>query len=75
MIERLNTRWDLQITPLHGQDASKALNSNKIERQCASYIRALCWQGRIDILDDVLEDFEEGAKQMHSDWISKYYFP
>lgn len=71
VIDRLNARWNLQIERLHGAKANREAGEGaELTRRCASRIRALCWKGTID-MDNILEDFEERAKQKYSEWVCK----
>ena len=68
-IDRLNTRWDLQIPRLHGFEANKAGNDAELARKCSSRIRAICWKN-VNI-DEVLSEFDETVARKHSEWICK----
>lgn len=70
VIFKLNGRWNLQLPRLHGLEATKAGDSTELAQKCSSRIRALCWNGNVNI-DGILEDFNERASQRHSSWICK----
>ena len=71
VIDRLNSRWNLQIPRLHGADARKAGESAEAARKCSSRILALCWNSKINI-DEVVNDFEERAARIQSEWICEF---
>lgn len=70
VIDRLNARWNLQLPRLRGEEAQRAGNDTELARKCSSRIRALCWKNNVNI-DGVLDDFDDTAAQMHSEWICK----
>jgi len=73
VFERLNARWDLQLPRLHGLSAEVAERDEKhstpLDRKCAGRIRYLCF--RPVNLTGILEDFEEQAKYLRSQWVFK----
>ena len=70
VINRLNTRWDLQLPGLHGSVATLAENEGVIPRRIASRIRFLCFRPQLN-LEGLIDDFEDKAKQVKSNWVFK----
>lgn len=70
VIDRLNSRWDLQLPRLHGRVAELAENEGAIPRRITSRIRFLCFRPQLN-LEALLDDFEEKAKQVKSNWVFK----
>ena len=72
IINHLNAVWNLGIPRLHGIEAHGAGDDSELKRKCSSRIRALCWKNIVN-LQGVIEDFEERAKQLNSEWKCKSY--
>jgi hypothetical protein len=70
VIDRLNSRWDLQLPRLHGHVAELAENEGAVPRRITSRIRFLCFRPQLN-LESLLEDFEDKAKQVKSNWVFK----
>lgn len=70
VIDRLNSRWDLQLPRLHGRVAEQAENGGAICRRITSRIRYLCFRPQLN-LESLLDDFEDFAKQVNSNWVFK----
>jgi hypothetical protein len=70
VIDRLNSRWDLQLPRLHGRVAELAENEGAVPRRITSRIRFLCFRPQLN-LEGLLDDFEEKAKQVKSNWVFK----
>ena len=70
VIDRLNSRWDLGLPRLHGRVAVLAENEEVVPRRITSRIRFLCFRPQLN-LERLLDDFEDWAKQIKSDWVFK----
>jgi hypothetical protein len=70
VIDRLNSRWDLCLPRLHGHVAEAAENEEGIPRRITSRIRFLCFRPQLN-LEGLLDDFEDFAKRVKSNWIFK----
>lgn len=70
VIDRLNSCWDLQLPRLHGRVAEVAENEGAMPRRITSRIRFLCFRPQLN-LESLIDDFEEKAKQVKSNWIFK----
>lgn len=70
VIDRLNSCWDLQLPRLHGRVAEFAENEGAMPRRITSRIRFLCFRPQLN-LESLIDDFEEKAKQVKSNWIFK----
>ena len=70
VIDRLNARWDLCLPRLHGYVAEAAENEEVIPRRITSRIRYLCFRPQLN-LERLLDDFEDFAKRMKSNWVFK----
>jgi hypothetical protein len=70
VINRLNTRWDLQLPGLQGSVATLAENEGAIARRIASRIHFLCFRTQLN-LEGLIDDFEDKPKQVKSNWVFK----
>ena len=70
VIDRLNSRWDLRLPRLHGHVAELAENEEAMPRRITSRIRFLCFRPQLN-LEGLLDDFEEYAKRIKSNWVFK----
>ena len=70
VIDRLNSRWDLRLPRLHGRTAQQAENEEGLSRRITSRIRFFCFRPQLK-LEGLLDDFEEKAKQVKSNWVFK----
>ncbi|EHY54951.1 hypothetical protein HRR83_005791 [Exophiala dermatitidis] len=68
-IDRLNTHWDLGLPRLHGAEAVEAQSKGHLARKCSSKIRFLCF--KTDEIEQILQSFEESARQTQSRWVWK----
>ena len=69
-IDGLNDRWDLQLPRYHHQDAVSEGKEVPLARKCYSGIRFLSHRDPY-IINDVIENFEDKAKQVKSNWVFK----
>ena len=70
VIDRLNARWNLELPRLHGCIAEVAENERALPRRITSRIRFLCFRPQLN-MEALLDDFEEYAKQLKSNWVFK----
>ncbi|KAK5088623.1 hypothetical protein LTR05_002843 [Lithohypha guttulata] len=70
VINKLNSKWGLQIRRLHGTEARQAREGNDLAGKVAFRIRAVCWKGNINV-DAIVTDFEERVFAKQSQWIYK----
>jgi hypothetical protein len=68
VVDQLNAQWDLRLTRLHGAEAESTAHKS-IGAKCFRRIRYLCW--KTSFIDRALDDFQEKAKQIHSQWVFK----
>lgn len=71
VIDKLNSKWGLQIRRLHGTEARQAREGNDLAGKVAFRIRAVCWKGNINV-DAIVTDFEERVFAKQSQWICKF---
>lgn len=70
VIDRLNSRWDLQLPRIHGRVAELAESEGPLPRRITSRIRFLCFRPQLN-LEALIADFEEKAEEVKSNWVFK----
>ncbi|EXJ60846.1 hypothetical protein A1O7_04999 [Cladophialophora yegresii CBS 114405] len=68
-IDSLNALWDLGLPRLHGKDADRADETGLLASRCSKRIRFLCY--KTANIDAILADFNQSARQIHSEWVFK----
>ncbi|ETI24302.1 hypothetical protein G647_03671 [Cladophialophora carrionii CBS 160.54] len=68
-IDSLNALWDLGLPRLHGVDADLADETGRLASRCSKRIRFLCY--RAADIEAILADFNQNARQIHSEWVFK----
>ncbi|OAP60146.1 hypothetical protein AYL99_05148 [Fonsecaea erecta] len=68
-LDRLNSRWDLRLPKLPSGQADAAYDSEGVAGKCSNLIRSLC--SKTETFHAILCDFEERARQIHSQWVFK----
>jgi hypothetical protein len=69
-VDGLNARWDLHLPRLYGRPDELAEKEDDLVLRCVGRIRYLCCRS-LSSLKGVIDDFEDYAKYMKSDWVFK----
>ncbi|KIW18251.1 hypothetical protein PV08_02539 [Exophiala spinifera] len=68
-VDHLNSHWDLEIPKLHGIPARNAAGNDRLPFRCFSRIRMLTF--RSIPIEDIIEEFDQKARAIHSKWVWK----
>src|ERR1700733_1438860 len=69
-VDGLNARWDLHLPRLYGRPDELVGKEDDLVLRCVGRIRYLCCRS-LSNLKGVIDDFEDYAKYMKSDWVFK----
>jgi hypothetical protein len=69
-VDGLNARWDLHLPRLYGRPDELAGKEDDLALECVGRIRYLCCRS-LSNLKGLINDFEDYAKYMKSNWVFK----